>query len=113
MELDLYNFNRKLKIKGICLAKHSDNHQDNIYYSGEIEGVSVYMTYSTKDKKFIIYKDEDYKKPRSVIRTDDIDLFAYIFDCVCYDEELVETELVDEDILELENQEIKELENKE
>lgn len=115
MQLDMYNFNRKLKIKGITLAPHSDNHQDNIYYSGEIDGVSVYMTYSTKDKKFTIYKDEDYKKPRSVIRMVDIDLFAYIFDCVCYDEDVVETELVEdyEDILALENEEIKELENKE
>lgn len=114
MQLDMYNFNRKLKIKGIALAPHSDNHQDNIYYSGEIDDVSVYMTYSTKDKKFTIYKDPEYKKPTSVIKIQDIDLFAYIFDCVCYDEEEIEAEIVeDEEVVLLENEEIKELENKE
>ena len=113
MQLDMYNFNRKLKIKGITLAPHSDNRQDNIYYSGEIDEVSVYMTYSTKDKKFTIYKDPEYKKPTSVIKIQDIDLFAYIFDCVCYDEETVETEIVEDEIVLLTDEEVKALENKE
>ena len=113
MELDLYVFNKNLRIKGFELAKKTDTKQDNIYYVGEFDDSTVYFSYSTAKKTLIIYEDENYKHIRSYIAIKDVDLFDYLFDCLDYfDYEDVEVEVV-ETPLEIENKRLSQLENKE